>query len=69
MALLFTLHPGITAFCYPSFNSEAFHLFAATSTQIIAKAEQDACKQLFALSEHAETSFCGVIKTNITIFR
>lgn len=66
-AVIYTMNPMLQVFQYPPFNTELFRSFAATSSQIIAHAEQDSREQLSALSERAEALFRGIVQLNTLV--
>jgi Transcriptional activator of glycolytic enzymes len=61
-AVLATSHPAAPAFQYPPFNSVAFRSFAASSAELIARAEENARLALERLPENYAHTFQGLVQ-------
>jgi hypothetical protein len=60
-AVLYTRHPSASLFQYPPFNTQPFHDFAATATNVIAKAERDVALALEKLPENIAKTFSATM--------
>jgi hypothetical protein len=60
-ALLYTCNPLCAVLRYPPFNTPLFQAFAATSSDIIASAEEESCLALQNLPAHLMSSVRGLL--------